>query len=152
MSFFEEKSTFSGLIRYYARKLRDPHAEGEMWGFLWLAMQAQPNKPDRYYAVCLRNKFIDMLRAENKNKCADIDDYKCGSADPENELKIDLSTALHELTKLQSEVIKLHYFCGFSVAEIANSQHISRQAVNRSKNRALDELSKLLLDSSNLNG
>lgn len=149
MSFFEEKSTFSGLIRYYARKLRDPHSEGELWSFLWLTMQAHPNKSARYYAVCLRNEYIRLSKEENRE--ALLAEYWQGYTERPDE-KIDLSKALCGLSKGQFEVIKLHFVGGFSVAEIADFQHISRQAVNRSKTRALNELSKLLLDSSILCG
>lgn len=149
MSFFEEKSTFSGLIRYFARKLRDPHAEGELWSFLWLAMQAHPNKPDRYYAVCLRNEYIRLSKGE---KCEILlADYWQGYYEECDE-KTDLKIALTELSKRQADVIQLYFENGFSVAEIADFQHISRQAVNQTKKRALAELSNLLLDSSRLCG
>lgn len=149
MSFFEEKSTFSGLIRYYARKLRDPHAEGELWGFLWLAMQAQPDKPDRYYAVCLRNEYIRLSKEEKRE--ALLSDYWQGYTEMRDE-KIDLSIALAELSKGQASVIQLYFAGGFSVVEIADFKHVSRQAVNQCKTRGLNELLKLLLDSSNLSG
>ena len=149
MSFFEEKSTFSGLIRYFARKLRDPHAEGELWSFLWLAMQAHPNKPDHYYAVCLRNEYIRLSKGE---KCEILlADYWQGYYEECYE-KIDLKIALAELSKRQADVIQLYFENGFSVVEIADFQHISRQAVNQTKKRALAELSNLLLDSTRLCG
>lgn len=149
MSFFEEKSAFSGLIRHYACKLRDPHAEGELWSFLWLAMQAHPNKPDHYYSVCLRNEYIRLSKGE---KCEILlADYWQGYTETRDE-KIDLSIALDELSKSQANVVLLHFVNGFSVAEIADFQHISRQAVNRTKKRALTRLSNLLLDSARLCG
>ena len=149
MSFFEKKSTFSGLIRYYARKLHDPHAEGELWSFLWIAMQTHPNKPDKYYAVCLRNEYIRLSKEEKRVGL--LGDYWQGYTDPRDE-KIDLSIALDGLSKSQAEIVQLHFVNGFSVAEIADFQHISRQAVNRTKKRALAELSNLLLDSAMLCG
>ena len=144
MSFFEEKSTFSGLIRYYARKLRDPHSEGELWSFLWLAMQAHPNKPDRYYAVCLRNEYIRLSKEEKRETL--LADYWQGYTETRDE-KIDLSRALRELSKGQANIIQLYFVGGLSVAEIADLNHISRQAVNQCKARGLSELSKMLLDS-----
>lgn len=143
MSFFEEKSTFSGLIRYFARKLRDPHAEGELWSFLWLAMQAHPNKPDRYYAVCLRNEYIRLSKEE---KCEILlADYWQGYVEKSDE-KTDLKIALAELSKRQADVIRLYFVGGFSIAEIANLKNVSRQAVNKCKTRGLTELSNKLLD------
>lgn len=149
MSFFEEKSTFSGLIRYYARKLRDPHSEGELWSFLWLAMQAHPNKPDRYYAVCLRNEYIRLSKEEKRE--ALLENYWQGYTETRDE-KIDLSIALGELSKGQANVIQLYFAVGLSVAEIADLNCISRQAVNRTKKRALTKLSNVLLDSARLCG
>lgn len=146
MSFFEEKSSFSGLIRYYARKLHDPHAEGELWSFLWIAMHTHPNKPDKYYAVCLRNEYIRLSKEESaifslsedwRGCCYDcccngIFDFVCN------------------LTNIQTEVLKLHYICGFSISEIAEKMNISRQAVNQCKTRGLIKLSKMFLDSAKL--
>ena len=149
MSFFEEKSTFSGLIRYFARKLHDPHAEGELWSFLWIAMQTHPNKPDKYYTVCLRNEYIRLSKEEKRVLL--LGDYWQGYTDPRDE-KIDLSIAFSKLSKSQANVIRLYYAGGFSVTEIADLNHISRQAVNQCKTRGLNELSKVFLDSSRLCG
>lgn len=149
MSFFEENSHFSRLIRHYARKLRDPHAEGELWGFLWIVKNITIGKPDRYYAVCLRNEYIRLSKEEKREIL--LEDYRQGYTDTRDE-KIDLSIALDELSKGQANVVRLHFVNGFSVAEIADFQHISRQAVNRTKKRALAELLNLLLDSSRLCG
>ena len=149
MSFFEENSHFSRLIRHYARKLRDPHAEGEMWSFLWIVKNITIGKPDRYYAVCLRNEYIRLSKEEKREIL--LEDYRQGYTETRDE-KIDLSIALDELSKGQSEIVRLHFVNGFSVVEIADFQHISRQAVNRTKKRALAELSNLLLDSPRLCG
>lgn len=149
MNFFEENEHFSGLIKYYAGKLRDPHSEGELWSFLWIVKNITIGKPDHYYAVCLRNEYIRLSKEEKRAVL--LGDYWQGYTDTRDE-KIDLSIALDELSKSQTEVVQLHFLNGFSVAEIADFQHISRQAVNRTKKRALAELSKLLLDSARLCG
>lgn len=149
MSFFEENKHFSKLIKYYARKLRDPHSEGELWSFLWIAKNITIGKPDRYYAVCLRNEYIRLSKEEKRE--ALLSDYWQGYTEMRDE-KIDLSIALAELSKGQANVIQLYFAGGFSVTEIADFNHISRQAVNQCKTRGLNELSKLLLDSARLCG
>lgn len=149
MSFFEENSHFSRLIRHYARKLRDPHAEGEFWSFLWIVKNITIGKPDRYYAVCLRNEYIRLSKEECR---ADLVAEIGRGSYEKPDTKIDLSIALKKLPKGQAEIIQLYFDNGFSVAEIADFQHISRQAVNRTKKRALAKLSNLLLDSARLCG
>ena len=50
------------------------------------------------------------------------------------------SVYLSGLTELQKKVIVLKYVCAFSDCEIAKKLQISRQAVNRTKNRGLDNI------------
>lgn len=44
------------------------------------------------------------------------------------------------LTKLEADVIYLLYYANYTVQEIANLYQVSRQAVNKTKNRALQKL------------
>lgn len=59
---------------------------------------------------------------------------------------IDLEFALRRLHKKQSEVIRLHFFCGKTDLEISKEWDISRQAVNNLKRRGLKHMKKLLED------
>lgn len=63
--------------------------------------------------------------------------------DPTFETKIELIQLIKPLTTTQKEVLYLKYFYGYSDSEISDKLHITRQAVNRTKNRALEELRKL---------
>ncbi|MGE5632228.1 MAG: sigma factor-like helix-turn-helix DNA-binding protein [Caulobacteraceae bacterium] len=47
---------------------------------------------------------------------------------------------LKSLSSLQKEIIRKRFLQGYSDSEIAQIFHISRQAVNRTKNRALLKL------------
>ena len=49
------------------------------------------------------------------------------------------------LTALQRKVLVIRYLYGYSDAEIADQLHISRQAVNRAKNRAVAVLKEKYL-------
>lgn len=139
MVFFDKKSTFSALIRYYGRKLRDPHAVGELWGFLWLVMETHPNKTDRYYAVCLRNEYIRLAKAESGLSALP---ERWQGATETDFTRVEFLTLLEGLSEKQKEVLRLRFALQFTVDEIAKSQKISRQAVNQTVNRALHRIRK----------
>lgn len=52
----------------------------------------------------------------------------------------------HLISQQQKKVIFLHYYQGYSIQEITNFLHISRQSVNMTKNRALISLKKILTE------
>lgn len=137
--FFDKKSTFSALIRYYGRKLRDPHAVGELWGFLWITMETHPNKTDRYYAVCLRNEYIRLAKAESGLSALP---ERWQGATETDFMRTEFHTLLEGLTEKQKEVLMLRFVWRFTVDEIAKIQKISRQAVNQTVNRALHRIRK----------
>lgn len=139
MVFFDKKSTFSALIRYYGRKLRDPHAVGELWGFLWLTMETHPNKTDRYYAVCLRNEYIRLAKGEDKY--LSLPEQWQGATETDF-MRAEFHTLLEGLTEKQKEVLLLRFVWQFTVDEIAKIQKISRQAVNQTVKRALHRIRK----------
>lgn len=60
----------------------------------------------------------------------------------ESEFRFILST----LTELESQVITSLYYSGYSVTEIAQKQKVSRQAVNKTKIRALKKLRTIIED------
>lgn len=137
-AFFEENKRFSGLIKYYAKRLKTDTAEADLWGFLWL-LYCRENKPpnDKYIAVCLRNEYIRI--SKNIPKYCALD-FEIKAFDSERDTKIDLEIALKKLTKKERETIILFYYYGYSIEEIGKSQNVSRQSVNKTKNRALEKL------------
>ena len=142
-AFFVENANFERLIKYYARKLKDPHAELELWGFLWIVKNTVGDKPDRYYAVCLRNEFIRLSKA--KNGLSFIAEY--WQFETQNfDNKIAVTEALKRIPTRPREVLILHYYAGFSIEEIARFKGVSRQAVNKQKNNGLELLRVILLD------
>lgn len=129
-----ENQRFSALIRYYAQRLRDPHAEGELWGFLWLLSATHSPPNDRYIAVCIRNEYIRLLKTENKTARL-IEAGRCDDLD----LRISVKMAIENCTETQKKYLSgLNY--GYSVDELAQHFKCSRQAVNQAKNRCREKL------------
>ena len=135
-TFYNEKSAFYRSVRYYASKLQDPHAEGELWGFLWLTMQKYPDKSKQYYNVCLRNRCNTLLREEIKHAHLKIEEIEKQAEDEKNGF-FDL---LRGLSRQQREILILHYYCGYTVEEISRFKGVSRQAVNQTKRRAFKKI------------
>ena len=61
------------------------------------------------------------------------------------ETRVLISVLIKSLAKLQQNVINMKFIQGFSEKYISKVLGISRQAVNRTKNRALNNLRKLFL-------
>lgn len=62
-------------------------------------------------------------------------------------ISLEMKDALnHLISQQQKKVIFLHYYQGYSIQEITNFLHISRQSVNMTKNRALISLKKILTE------
>lgn len=137
-AFFEENKRFSRLIKYYAKKLKSDTAEADLWSFLWLLLGRDKKPPnDKYIAVCLRNEYIKIYK-NTPNYCSL--DFEVAVFDSDRDTKIDLEIALKKLTKKERETIKMFYYYGYSIEEIGKSQNVSRQSVNKTKNRALEKL------------
>ena len=84
---------------------------------------------------------LNPLRALQIFNDAIVDniDY-CMANDDNFELKFEISQLLNFLTDKQKQVIFYRYYCNYSDNEISEIMGISRQAVNKIKNRALNVL------------
>ena len=58
------------------------------------------------------------------------------------EERVELELLCGNLTERQKHILVLKYRYGYSDAELSEKLHITRQAVNRAKNRGLQELRK----------
>lgn len=148
---------FTPLIRHFAHKLPYEYSDAEqditfaflqlMRGFSLENMRSQDNKYLlKYIKRLIENRFIDLLykRHQIQNSEELLEDIKMDiPCDPIFETKIQLIQLIKPLTTIQKEVLYLKYFYGYSDSEIFHKLHITRQAVNRTKNRALEELRKL---------
>ena len=144
-AFFVQNERFAGLIKFYARRLKGENALYDLWDFLF-ELLAGAKKPlsDRYIAVCLRNEWIRMSKAESALPIPVEEIYSSSEEvikiDFMIDFKIDFSAALMVLTAKEKEVISLHFFYGFSIREIAKHKKLSTVAVNETKLRALKKL------------
>lgn len=99
----------------------------------------------KYIAVSLRNKYISLSIENAKYKrCSDAL-YENLSSDFQNyDDKVFLLECLDILSDKQKVILIYKFVYGYSDLEIANSLDITRQAVNRIKNRGLLTLRNFL--------
>ena len=92
--------------------------------------------------------FLDLSKRQTQIITMDIDDLvyveRVDDALSPSEM-VELREMLTGLTALQRKVLVIRYLYGYSDAEIADQLHISRQAVNRAKNRAVAVLKEKYL-------
>ncbi len=136
--FYAENIRFQNLIRYYANRLRDPHSEGELWGFLWLLQRSVPRPlSDRYTAVCIRNEYIRLSKQEGRNR-----QLSGSESTPQIDLDmwIDLRRILSALSSAERSAVLLRYGFGFEQNESAKLLKISRQALHKNQVRAFRKI------------
>ena len=90
-------------------------------------------------------RLIEVKRLRNLLLYSDLNDselYYIESISATNDVyqEYELSFIKKILTKQELTVIRMIYFTGYTVTEIANFYGTSRQAVNQMKNRALKKL------------
>lgn len=143
---------FKNLILYYSSKIGDEDALQELNIFLIellydidisLFDDIASNDIQRYIAVSIKNQYLKISR-----KRSDYAKLYCELY--ENELRCALSEEnlfieeiLKNLSDKQRLIILYKYVYNYTDAEIAIMLKISRQAVNRLKNRALSVLKKI---------
>ncbi len=138
---------FEGLILYYSAKLGGEDYSQELTIFLielLYDLKITDFKSDssegvkRYIAVSLRNKYIALSKEKQKYdtlcKEAYENDFCYYSSADERLLLEDM---LKGLSQRQRLVVVYKYIYGYSDAELGVMFNISRQAVNRLKNRAI---------------
>jgi DNA-directed RNA polymerase specialized sigma24 family protein len=136
--FFDENRQFAPLIKYYAKRLRDPHSEGELWGFLWLLKyNAKRPLPDQYIAVCLKNEYIRLSKKEEiKQPLSGLEIAPRIDLD----LLIDFRRIFLALTSAERSAILFRYGLGYEQNETANLLKISRQAVRKNQVRGFKKI------------
>ena len=110
-------------------------------------------KSDRYIvsyiSTSLKNKYIHISQKRNKISAKEVGEIEFNLLTDEVfsiDDKLILNNMLKDLTPIERQVIKHKYINGLRDVEIANLSHISRQAVNQSKKRALNKLKKKYLN------
>ena len=97
-----------------------------------------------YLKKSMHNSYIHLSKKESVLKMEytyDSDHYEPGYVP---ECYGELNDLISCLSTSQKAIILLKFFYGYSDIEIAGLLHISRQAVNQSKNRALSKLQETL--------
>lgn len=156
-SFPKIYDAFKKLILFYSAKTEDEDALCELnLFFVELLYSLDLNKfpcdfsdgLSRYIAVALKNKYLKISKLNQKYKSASVkllDQIAYNDEDYTGELL----EAVKLLSPKQRAIIILKFIYGYSDFEISVNLNISRQAVNRLKNRALSvlklELSKDML-------
>lgn len=131
------------LVDYYNHKLADDN--GALAELLVNLVNSDKELSNRYAAVALRNEYIRLSKEEQKRAELSTEyDENHGATNPDIDLKIDIKAALFKLSDNERAVVLMRYFWGFSVAEIAALNGISRQAEHRRLKVALDKLRNLL--------
>ena len=131
------------LVEHYNRKLG--YDDGSLIELLVKLVNSEKDIPNRYAAVALRNEYIRL--SKEKQKRAEIfTEYgeNHGATSPDIDLKLDVKAALFQLFDDERNTVLMRYFQGFSVAEIAALNGVTRQTEWRRLRKALDKLKALL--------
>ncbi|GMQ59589.1 hypothetical protein AN1V17_39860 [Vallitalea sediminicola] len=149
--------TFSPLLKKYAYKLNYEDAIYELSIFL---IETVINFPSRiiedkfavsYICKCMYHQYLKLsIKNDKIRKEIPTEDnilYSYLSYDSKIENKIILEYAIEKaLSSKEKQIISLKYNSGYSDSVIAEKLGISRQTVNKYKNKALRNLKKELTD------
>lgn len=147
---------FEPLIKKYSRKLKHDDLNAELRlclleSILYIPIGKSLNLNENQYIISYLNKCIKHKYIYLSKKIGRILDF-------ETEFNADIlfrtyeeylddaiciKNIMEKISKLQQKVIKEVYFNDISEEQLANELNISRQAVNRTKNRALKKLREL---------
>lgn len=141
---------FKPIINYYSRRQKDEDIIGELTLFLLELLyhidldRFDSDKSEdlrKYISVSLKNKYISLCRKKAKENvvlkdfCEEELIYESSA-----QMYIDINEAFEKLTERQKSIIVCKYIYCLSDSQISDMFKISRQAVNRLKNRALTVL------------
>lgn len=148
---------FNPLVIKYSRKLGYDGAETDLIICLLEVLKhiTLCNNPDLqndgrivgYINICIKHKYINLSKKDN---LITINETELNSDilgnDPLNNIDdyLFVYELLSNLPDFQKEIIKRIYIDNISENSLAKQLHISRQAINRTKNRALNNLRKYL--------
>lgn len=148
---------FQPLLKKLSRGLKYEYAETDLTISLIeiirnINMDKLKSKNDQVIVslLCksLNNKRIDLFRKHvlNHKEEYELDPgITQDKAYEDNETRLMLRVTLDSLTYIQKYILISKYYKGYSEAKIAEQLNISRQAVNRAKNRALAKLRSLII-------
>ncbi|MBQ3547862.1 MAG: sigma-70 family RNA polymerase sigma factor [Clostridia bacterium] len=154
--FFQVFEEFKHLIVFLGNKLGYEDAQSELTLFfieLLYSIKLSKFPTDdgdelhRYIAVSIKNKYISLSMAKVKsNKFENHLFEECYGITDSFDKNICMSQAIKKLNDAQRLIFFYHYIYGFSINEIAERLNISRQAVNKTKNRILGILREAIIN------
>jgi len=149
---------FNPLIKKYSYLLNYDDAEQDLIVALIeivykLPLNKIPTKcPDKYIVsyihYALKNKYIYLSKKQSilLKQSDELDLNICESSITSQDLYnyVFVKDLLNQVTELQRTILILKFIKNYSETEISNILDISRQSVNKAKNRALVTLKKYL--------
>lgn len=161
--------TFEPLLKKYARLLAYPDAYFDLQAaFLDIVKKLDVNRLDkktdgtvfRYIQAAVYHQYLSLAKTRRQYVRAHVlfcelenpdagpaclSDVLADTAAKDEPSFIEKDFLQRHLSKTEYEVILLIFYCGYSVAEIAQSKKVSRQYVSRQKISALQKLKNALL-------
>ena len=156
---------FQPLLQKYSRKLGYVDAYNDLILFFieliskipeHLIIESKEGKLVKYITISLKNQYCYLLKQKIFLSCeinlSQLSDEQrhCLESSLSTVDQIDNESILHTFKNLLSpnelRIIILIYYWGFSSAEIARHDKITRQAVNQLKHRALAKIKKAFLN------
>lgn len=147
---------FMPLIRHLAHRLPYDNQDAEQ--DMKLAFLTLIHRIDLAEMRSLEDPYLlGYLEKAMRNRCWNLRDRYCRERNREQPLddavilsqdsspfeeRVELELLCGNLTERQKQILVLKYRYGYSDAELSEKLHITRQAVNRAKNRGLQELRK----------
>ncbi|MFT5875985.1 MAG: RNA polymerase sigma factor (sigma-70 family) [Clostridium sp.] len=155
-SFVSIKEKFDPLIKKFSRKLNYEEAETDLIiSLINIVTNINLNNFNQegegalvnYIYSAIKHKHIDLYRMYVQKRREDVEINLEILQDTSNfniDEKIFIETLLNRLSPIQKTILEEKFIKDHSDVEIATKLHISRQAVNKTKKRALENLRNYL--------
>lgn len=147
---------FKPLFGKYRNYVDGDDTEQELMFFLWQLLYKLPLQNDAlhdnkiifsYIAKSLKRQHVQLSKRRSKIMESEVDlppDFAL--SDPHNFVeRLCLTELVRQLSPSEYKLVVWIYDYGYSVKEIAAALHVSRQAVNKMKHRALKKLKEIYL-------
>lgn len=147
---------FSSQLESYSKKLDGDDTYQDLLVFLFLliknlCLEKINTKTEQvllaYISKSLRHEYIRLSRIRTALRSQETSTYTLPVQPPldDNTAPTAINDLLGLLRPKEEAIVRLIYFYGFSVQEISLRQHVSRQAINKIKIRALRKLRQDIL-------
>lgn len=142
---------FRPLIKKYTRKLNYDGAETDLVIALIQVLDKMPLLKEEYLinGYIIKSLWNEYIRLSKKSEFVKTEvplqlDFFGKQSNIDLDIKIDIQNALKNLSIKQKKVIEQVFYLEYSEAEIARYQKITRQAISKTKRKALNRLRRHL--------